>query len=168
MIDREYNLSDVMLQMQLFRQNMREHNLPYACKVDMVADNYLIITLLRNGQQAASFKRLFNYQMAVDWIEGVSSQLWRIHLLLAAEEEYLHLSVKQIKRFFRRGIVDKSAYVTACRLANKIFAIDDFPLNHQKSNNVIDLNEFKITQEAADTVEKLIDWNSANDSSLPL
>jgi hypothetical protein len=64
--------------------------------------------------------------------------------------------------------VDKSAYVTACRLANKIFAIDDFPLNHQKSNNVIDLNEFKITQEAADIVERLIEWNSANDTNLPL
>lgn len=168
MMNREYNFSEVTLQLQLLQQNMKAHNLPYVCKVDMVADNYLLITLLRKGEKVASFKRQFNYRMATVWFDGVSSQLWRIHLLLAAEEEYLQLSVKQIKRLYTKGIVDKSVYVTACGLANKIFPVDDYPQNHKNSNNVIDLNGIKITREAADTVERLIDWNSANDTNLPL
>ena len=100
------------------------------------------------------------YGPAIAWLENVASQLGRIHLLLAAEEEYLALAVKRCKKLYHSGMVDKHAFMTASRFANQVFAKDDMPHDISRdSNDLIDMHEIIIAREAADTVEKLINMS---------
>lgn len=120
----------------------------------------MIVELVRKGEQAASFNRAFPFDMAIAWLESVASQLSRIHLLLAAEEEYLALAVKRCKKLYHSGMVDKHAFMTANCLANQVFAKDDMPHDSSRdSHNLIDMHEIIIAREAADTVEKLINMS---------
>lgn len=161
---REYSLmGEVMSQVHLLKQGLKEYRLPYECIVKETAHESLTVELVRKGEQAASFNRAFTFDMAIAWLESVASQLGRIHLLLAAEEEYLALAVKHCKKLYHSGMVDKHAFMTASCLANQVFAKDDMPIDRLRySHNVIDMHEMITTREAADTVEKLIKMNHYN------